>query len=259
MAAILFDLDGVLYEGDKAITGAADAINWFNQNNIPHLFLTNTTSKSRQQLVNKLSGFGIDSNKEIFLTPPVTARQWLLTNNIDNIALFVPERTKEEFFDFSLSTGIKTNIEAVVIGDLGGAWTFEIMNQVFRILIENPEAILIALGMTRYWRNTSGLQLDVGPMIKMFEYATGKTAVVTGKPSIDFYNAALNILNESDVVMIGDDIKGDIKASQQAGLKAIMVRTGKFSEGDLESDITPDAILDSIADLPKLWQSNMSM
>jgi len=57
MAAILFDLDGVLYEGDRVIAGAAETIDWFNQNNIPHLFLTTTTSQSRRQLVNKLSGF----------------------------------------------------------------------------------------------------------------------------------------------------------------------------------------------------------
>ena len=69
MSAILFDLDGVLYEGDRAIDGAAEAVNWFYRNNIPHLFLTNTTSKSRAELVKKLADLKIRSNKEIFLTP----------------------------------------------------------------------------------------------------------------------------------------------------------------------------------------------
>ena len=44
MSAILFDLDGVLYEGDTAVEGAAEAVDWVVTNNIPHLFLTNTTS-----------------------------------------------------------------------------------------------------------------------------------------------------------------------------------------------------------------------
>ena len=57
--------------------------------------------------------------------------------------------------------------------------------------------------------------------------------------------------------MIGDDIRGDIEASQHAGLKAIQVRTGKYSESDLELGISPDAILDSIAALPEWWLSNM--
>ena len=57
--------------------------------------------------------------------------------------------------------------------------------------------------------------------------------------------------------MIGDDIRGDIEAAQQAGMRAIQVRTGKFTEADLELGITPDAILDSVALLPDWWQSNM--
>jgi phospholysine phosphohistidine inorganic pyrophosphate phosphatase len=261
MAAILFDLDGVLYEGDRPIDGAADTINWFYKNSIPHLFLTNTTSKSRLELVSKLADFGIVSKKEDFLTPPVAARQWLKTNNLSDIAVFVPETTKEEFSDFNLineHNNSTNNIDAVVIGDLGQQWTFNIMNQVFRILISNPQAKLIALGMTRYWRSANGLQLDVGPMIKAFEYATGINAVITGKPAKEFFQAAIGLLGEQDnIVMIGDDIRGDIEASQHAGLKAIQVRTGKFSESDLELGITPDVILDSVAALPEWWQSNM--
>ena len=157
MSAILFDLDGVLYEGDEAIPGAADAVNWFIERDIPLLFLTNTTSKSRDALVTKLSDLGIQSSRENFLTPPVAAQQYLKKNNITNIALFVPVVTAEEFSDFELvaDQNITTNknIDAVIIGDLGNQWTFSIMNTIFRLLIENPQAKLIALGMTRYWKN----------------------------------------------------------------------------------------------------------
>lgn len=258
MSAMLFDLDGVLYEGNRSINGAADTVKWFDQNNIPHLFLTNTTSISRSELVTKLASFGIKSNKENFLTPPVAARQWLQENKVNRIALFVPETTKEEFSDFNLITDEHEKVDAVVIGDLAEQWTFETMNRIFRILINNPKARLIALGMTRYWRTANGLQLDVGPMIKAFEYATGTTAVVTGKPAIEFFQAAVSLLGEKDNnVMIGDDIRGDIQASQKAGLKAIQVRTGKFTAADLESGIKPDVILDSVAQLPEWWQTNM--
>ena len=258
MSAILFDLDGVLYEGDRRIDGAAETIDWFNKNSIQHLFLTNTTSRSRAELVQKLSAFGIETSIENYLTPPVAAKQWLQSNALNRIALFVPESTSEEFSDFELVTDENSDVDAVVIGDLGSRWTFDVMNQVFRTMINNPEAKLVALGMTRYWRADAGLQLDVGPMIKAFEYATGTSAVVTGKPAEAFFQAAVEILGVAgNVIMIGDDIRGDIEASQQAGLKAIQVRTGKFSASDLDLGITPDAILDSVADLPHWWQSNM--
>ena len=261
MSAILFDLDGVLYEGDQAIPGASDTVNWFIENNIPHLFLTNTTSISRDALVEKLDGLGIKSSNKNLLTPPVAAQQYLHKNNITNIALFVPEVTAEEFSDFELvanqNESTNENIEAVIIGDLADQWTFDIMNTIFRLLIENPQAKLIALGMTRYWKTAAGLQLDVGPMIKAFEYATGMNAIVTGKPALAFFQAAINLLDkQNDLVMIGDDIRGDIEASQQAGLKAIQVCTGKFTNADLKLGITPDAILDSVALLPEWWQAN---
>ena len=276
MSAILFDLDGGLYEGEKPIDGAADAIDWFNKNHIPHLFLTNTTSKSRAELVAKLAGFGINSKADDFLTPPVAACQWLQLNGLKNILAFVPCSTKEEFSAFNVIDDNVENhdikIDAVIVGDLGEQWSFETMNKVFRALINHPEATLIALGMTRYWRNNSALQLDVGPMIKAFEYATGVNAIVTGKPAKEFFLAATGLLKAGlltshsptgtveveDIMMIGDDIRGDIDASQQAGFKAIQVRTGKFSSADLELGISPDLILNSVADLPEWWQSHNS-
>jgi len=262
MSAILFDLDGVLYEGDKAIDGAADVVDWFCKKNIPHLFLTNTTSKSRAELVDKLAAFGIISTEKDFLTPPVAACQWLQENNLHNISPFAPASTQEEFSAFNIVAHGSNNIDAVIVGDLGEQWSFEIMNNIFKALINNPEAKLIALGMTRYWRNTSGLQLDVGPMIKAFEYATGINAVVTGKPATEFFMAASSLLgnaaNTESIMMIGDDIRGDIEAAQLAGFEAIQVRTGKFSASDLDLGITPDVVLDSIADLPGWWQSHKS-
>ena len=54
MKSILFDMDGVLYEGDTPISGASEIIAWCNAQGIPHLFLTNTTSRPRSALMEKL-------------------------------------------------------------------------------------------------------------------------------------------------------------------------------------------------------------
>lgn len=56
--------------------------------------------------------------------------------------------------------------------------------------------------------------------------------------------------------MIGDDIAGDIQGAQHAGLKGVLVRTGKFRASDIDLGIHPDAIIDSIADLPTWWDKN---
>jgi ribonucleotide monophosphatase NagD (HAD superfamily) len=83
--------------------------------------------------------------------------------------------------------------------------------------------------------------------------------LVLGKPALAFYQAATDILGQpaEHIVMIGDDIRGDIDGAQQAGLKAVLVRTGKFRDSDLELGIQPDAVLDSVVELPEWYQSHI--
>ena len=86
-------------------------------------------------------------------------------------------------------------------------------------------------------------------------YAAGRTAVVVGKPDPTFYGAAVDALGvpADQVVMIGDDLHTDVEGAQLAGLKGVLVRTGKFSASDLTGSVRPDAVLDSVADLPRRW------
>jgi HAD superfamily hydrolase (TIGR01458 family) len=259
MKAILFDLDGVLYTGDNTIEGAADVINWCLNKSIPHLFLTNTTSRPRTALVDKLAKFGIKSSPDDFLTPALAANLWL-RNNIDGkIALFMPEATRDEFTDFDICNDTSEHgADTVIIGDLGQAWDFKTLNRAFRLLMDNANTKLVALGMTRYWRAHDGLRLDVAPFVKALEHASGRKPVVLGKPSKEFYTGALNKLgcNASDTIMIGDDIRGDIEGSQNAGINGLLVRTGKFQITDLQQGIEPYGVIDSITELPAWWRTH---
>ncbi len=250
--AILFDLDGVLYEGDRPVPGAAEAVAAIRARGLPHLFLTNTTSRPRSTLVEKLAGMGIAVTEKDLLTPPVAARAWLTAHACQAVALFVPEATRAEFQGLPLSDGKRA--DAVVLGDLGEGWDFQTLNRAFRLLMENPDCTLLALGLTRYWRAEDGLRLDVGPFVKALEYATGRSAVVLGKPAAPFFETALKLLEAApeETVMVGDDIRGDIEAAQKLGLKGVLVRTGKFRPADLESGVEPGAVIDSVADLPRL-------
>jgi phospholysine phosphohistidine inorganic pyrophosphate phosphatase len=121
--------------------------------------------------------------------------------------------------------------------------------------MHRPQPHLLALGLTRYWQAEDGLRLDTGPFVKALEYASGQEAVVLGKPAKLFFATALQLLDLSanKTIMIGDDIRGDIDAAQQCGIKGLLVRTGKFRSHDIKQGIRPYAILDSVADLPAWW------
>jgi len=142
-----------------------------------------------------------------------------------------------------------TRPDYVVLGDLGDDWTYAKLNQVLRYLLDG--ARLVALGMSRYWRANDGPRLDVGPIATAFSYATGQPPIVLGKPAKEFFLLALRDLHidPAQSVMVGDDIVTDIGGAQAAGMKTILVRTGKFRPQDLEAAVVPDAIIDSIADL----------
>jgi HAD superfamily hydrolase (TIGR01458 family) len=147
----------------------------------------------------------------------------------------------------------------VVVGDLGEAWDFKTLNRAFRLLIEDHKPPLIALGMTRYWRAEDGLRLDVAPFIKALEHASGREAIVLGKPARGFFDAALDLISAStaESFMLGDDIVGDINGARSVGINGILVRTGKFRETDLKSPIKPFAVIESIAGLPGWWKNNV--
>ncbi len=254
--AILFDLDGVFYQSDKAIVGAAEVVHWASENAIPYLFLTNTSSRPRSSLVEKLSGFGIETDQTHILTPAVAAVHWLKENMpLGKIALFVPEKTKFEFSEFEFSEH-ENDVSAVVIGDLSNGWDFNTLNGAFQLLMSASKPKLIALGMTRYWQSEAGLCLDVAPFVMALSYAAEVKPVIVGKPALAFYKVAIDLLQEDadKIVMVGDDIRADIEAAQQVGLKAVLVRTGKFRESDLELGIKPTAVIDSVAELPSWFE-----
>ncbi len=256
---LLVDLDGVIYQGGRVIDGALETLAWIRQRQIPHLFVTNTTSRSRTALLEKFEGFGFEAELEELMTPIVAVRQYLEDHRISRIAVFVTDSATSEFSGFELiQPESGRGVDAVIIGDLGEAWDFQRLNSAFRLLMQDPAPQLIALGMTRYWRGKDGLLLDVAPFVCALEKAAGCEALVFGKPAAAFFTAALAQLHcdKNHAFMIGDDIVGDTDAAQRCGIRAIQVRTGKFCEADLQGEIRPYAVLDSIADLEQWWEDN---
>jgi len=97
--------------------------------------------------------------------------------------------------------------------------------------------------------------LDAGPFVVALEYAMGREATVIGKPSPAFFDAALAELGveAADTAMVGDDVEADVGGALDAGLDAVLVRTGKFrDEAVRASGIRPTIVIDTIVDLVPL-------
>jgi HAD superfamily hydrolase (TIGR01458 family) len=142
--------------------------------------------------------------------------------------------------------------DLVVLGGASGEFTYETLNAIFRRLMEGAE--LIGMHRNLYWRTSDGLQLDSGAYIAGLEEATGRRATICGKPSAEYFEAALAMLAvpRDRALMVGDDIVNDVHGAQQLGIAGALVTTGKFLPADLDQGPAPDHILATIADLPAL-------
>lgn len=254
--AYLLDLDGTLYSGGGAIPGAPEALARLREREIPHRLVTNTTSRSRAMLVQRLRDYGFEVSPEEVFTATLAGADVVKDAGYRWVAPFVPEPALSDMNDLDLCGGTSGRVasrtpDAVLVGDLGERWTYALLQEACDYLMSG--AALIALSRDRYWLDAGRLALDAGPFVALLEFAAGTSAVVAGKPSPAFYAAALRSLGldtPASAAMVGDDLWSDVQGAQRAGLQGWLVRTGKYRESVLgESGIKPDRILDSIAAL----------
>lgn len=244
---LLFDLDGVLYVEDEIIDGAVETIRYVQERGIPYRFVTNTTTKSRQMISQKLQTMGIPTQPQDIFSAPHAARVYLRQRKPRSCHFLVSDAVREDFQEFPVSA---TDPEVVVVGDIGRAWNYDLVNQVFQLVMNGSE--LVALHKGKYWQTPGGLRLDIGAYIAGLEYVTGMEATVIGKPSPAFFESAINDMGipGEGIVMVGDDIESDVGGAQRCGIRGFLVRTGKYRQEVVDaSSIIPDEILDSVTDI----------
>jgi HAD superfamily hydrolase (TIGR01458 family) len=246
----LIDLDGVVYIEDQLIPGAVETVNWLRRQGFAIRFLTNTTMRSRESLVAKLFRFGINAEAGEMFSTAVVAARWLADKGVARVQLLLTEDARKDFAGFEITD---RQPEVVVVGDMGSAFTFDVLNSAF--LSVKAGARLIALQKSRYWRTKSGLAIDAGAFVAALEYATETEAALIGKPNRAYFETALADMGLSafQAAMIGDDVHTDIIGAQAVGMPTILVRTGMYSfDAQKPLSVQPDWTIDSIAGLPDL-------
>ena len=246
---VLLDIDGVLAISWDPLPGAIETVRWMRERGIPFRLITNTTTKTRADLAGTLAGAGFDVRPDELVTAVVATAEHIRTHRPGARCFVVSDGDAAADLD-----GIElAEIEAADVVVLGGAcddFTYEVMNRIFRRLMEGAE--LVGMHRNLYWRTSDGLELDAGAYIAGLEEATGRGATICGKPSPAYFDAALAMLGvpRDRALMVGDDIVNDVHGAQELGIAGALVRTGKFLPGDLDKAPAPDHLLATIADLP---------
>jgi len=250
IGAVLIDIDGVLYVGDRPVVGADRALRELDRRGIPYRFVSNTTRRSRRSVARLLAGFGYATPEAWIITAPVAAAAHLREDGRTRCFLLTTPDARTDLEEAGL-LAVERDADAVVVADAADGLTYERMNRAFRLLLSGAD--LVALEKDRYWMGPDGLMLSAGPFVAALEFATGKVAEVIGKPSPAFFTRALREtgVTPGEAAMVGDDIVTDIGGARACGMKGILVRTGKYREEAVrQSGITPDLVIDSLADLP---------
>ncbi len=256
---VLLDIDGVLHVSMQPVEGAAQALRWLAQHGYCSAFVTNTTTMARATLARRLQEIGLPVSADQLITAPAATaaylrrvyagkRCWLLTKG-DTVADFAGVELAEP------DERGEAPIDVVVIGGAEELLSYENMNRAFRLLMAGAD--LLAMHKNLYWRVSDGLRLDSGPFVSALEMASGKHALVIGKPERAFFEEALRVLGTrpEETLMVGDDIVNDIQGARRAGLRALLVCTGKHGPDSplltaCQPEERPEAILPSVAALP---------
>ncbi|CCD70381.1 Haloacid dehalogenase-like hydrolase domain-containing protein 2 [Caenorhabditis elegans] len=228
ISSVLIDLSGTIHIEEFAIPGAQTALELLRQH-AKVKFVTNTTKESKRLLHQRLINCGFKVEKEEIFTSLTAARDLIVKNQYRPFFI-VDDRAMEDF------EGISTDDpNAVVIGLAPEKFNDTTLTHAFR-LIKEKKASLIAINKGRYHQTNAGLCLGPGTYVAGLEYSAGVEATIVGKPNKLFFESALQSLNEnvdfSSAVMIGDDVNDDALGAIKIGMRAILVKTGKFRDGD---------------------------
>lgn len=246
--SFLIDINGVLYTDNKPIPGASETIDFLRDSGYKFRFISNATQSCRKTLHKKLLRFGFKIDEEDIFSAPVATAKYVKEKRKKSCFLLTTGDVYKDFTREGITLTDK-DPDYVVVGDAGIDFTYKNMNKAFNLLLEG--AGLIAMEEDMYWLSHSGLALCAGPYVRALEYATGKKAVLIGKPSKHFLSLALKDMKATaeDTIAIGDDPVTDILGPKRLGMRTILVKTGKYRTGQIKTE--PDAIMGSIADLRK--------
>jgi HAD superfamily hydrolase (TIGR01458 family) len=258
MAAILLDVDGVFHVSGEPIAGGADAVRRLRAAGHRLRFVTNSTTQARATLAEQLRAMGIELDDEELQTTPRAAAAALAGRRVLALTMhaIVGELEGIEL--------VGEDAEAVLVGGADETpetnLVFSYMNLARAFHELEGGAQLYCLHKNRWWQTKHGPLLDAGAFVAGLEYAADTEAIVLGKPSTAYFEAALQALDGDPKMtwMVGDDIESDIAGAQGHGMRTILVRTGKFRPDAVEAgSIRPDGIVSSIAQVPDWLEEHL--
>ncbi|APE16921.1 HAD-IIA family hydrolase [Mycolicibacterium pallens] len=266
IGGVLFDIDGVLVTSWKPIAGAAEAVAVLAARQIARSYLTNTTTRTRQQIASALCDAGIDVRPDEVITAAALTADYVRANYPDARCFLVnngqitddmPGIDIVDSEDYDAGSEVP---DVILLGGAGPEYSHRTLSRVYEWMAQGVP--VVAMHRSTAWTTTEGLRIDTGMYLIGMEETSGRKATGVGKPApAGFLASAARLgVDPDEMYMVGDDLNNDVLAAQVVGMTGVLVRTGKFRQDTLdrwaadEFAMQPNHVIDSVADLPRLLE-----
>ena len=245
----LIDMDGVIYRGGEVIPGAVEFVTRLIDHDVPFLFLTNNSQRTRRDVATRLARMGIPAREEHVFTCAMATARFLAAQNPGGTAFVIGEGGILNALHLNGYSIVDHDPDYVVVAE-GRTVTLEMLETAVTMI--HRGAKLVATNPDPNCPTRDGIRPGCGATVAFLEAATGIKALSIGKPSPLMMGAARKELRllTSETVMIGDTMETDILGGVQLGFRTILVLSGGTRREDLSRfAYRPDLVVDSLADL----------
>jgi NagD protein len=259
----VFDLDGTVYLGEKALPTAVETIAELRSRKKRVLFVSNKPLQPGSVYADKLTRLGIPAQSEDIITSAFVLG-YHLANSEPELRLYVvgEENLVKELRGHGLTVVDDLNdqdpkdvivpdgIDAVVVA-FDRTLDYRKLNTAYQALVRG--ARFFATNGDKVCPMPGGAIPDAGATIAALEYISGRPVeLIAGKPSRLMMEVALQRMGlpPDRCMMVGDRLETDMQMGREAGMATAAVMTGISTREDVARMASPpDYILDHLADL----------
>ncbi len=252
----IIDLDGVVYIGDKPTQGAIETLETLRTLGKTIIYLTNDPRGSSRDYSEKLNKMSIPAIPQDIITSGMAIAHYIKQHyQLNHKKAFVvgSRALKEEIEETGLKLAQGEEAKRADFVIVGGHEGFNYEEMKIATLAVKNGAHFFATNRDPVFPTPEGLVPATGAILASIEYATGKRAIISGKPEVIMFEVAKKFLSSHErVAIIGDRLDTDILGGKRAGITTIFALSGSTDRDVLSnSDITPDYIIDDLRDLFK--------
>lgn len=235
VTCFLLDMDGTFYLGNKLIDGSVDFIEEVVKQGKNFIFMTNNSSKSKKNYVEKLENMGVYiSPEQVFTSGEATTIYLHKKKPNAKIFLLGTKELEEEFLsaNFQIIQEKDQEIDYVVLG-FDQTLTYEKLWIACDYIRNGAEYIATHPDLNCPLEGGK-MMPDTGAMIEMIKASTGKEPYIIGKPNSVMIESICEKYNynKSELAIVGDRLYTDILTGINAEIPSVLVLSGETTAKD---------------------------